>query len=246
MNSPFPREVTSIHQIELSSRCNLRCPYCPSRDIADGKYPNRPALDITEENFYATLKWVSYYVTKGTQGELNLAGIGESTMHPKFVQFVKDARGVLPSEKIILATNGLIHDEEMVKAIAHYRPEIHISLHRPEKAGPAISMYKKYGIAAGASIDSALAPNDWAGQVKWESSGQRFNCPWLSRGWLFVMADGNIGRCCLDASGQGKLGHVVDDAPGTLKTSPYELCKGCYQNVPVVGWNQKEGRMENV
>lgn len=241
----FTREVTALHQIELTSRCNLRCQYCPSKDIADGKYPNRPSVDITDENFYAALRWVDYYVRKGTQGELNLAGIGESTMHPKFVEYLKAARAVLPNQKIVLATNGLIHDEEMVKAIAPFKPEVYVSMHRPEKAGPALSMYKRYGIAFGGTIDPALSPNDWAGQVKWESSGDRFGCPWIGYGWLFVMADGALGRCCVDASGIGKLGHVMTDAPGSISTAPYELCKSCYQIVPIENWNQKEGKFNH-
>ena len=236
----FPKSITAVHQIEISSRCQLKCVYCPSKNITAGKYPDRPALDMTRAHFERALDWVKFFVRQRTQAELNIAGIGESTMHTDWVDFVKLAREALPDGKLIFATNGLIHDEEMVKAIAPYKPEVWVSLHRPEKAGPAVEMYKKYGILAGASADPSISANDWAGQVSWFNSGDRIQCQWLRQGKVFVLADGRISRCCLDASGNGVIGHV-DDPIGSVETSPWDLCRSCYQEIGIVGWNQKKG-----
>ena len=41
---------------------------------------------------------------------------------------------------------------------------------------------------------------------------------------------GRITRCCLDAGGKGVMGTVWDE-PGSLTTSPFELCGPCHQTV---------------
>ena len=239
--SVFPRDVVAVHQIEVSSRCSLKCVYCPSPSIVAGKYPNRKALDMPRATFERTLEWVRFYRRQGTQSELNLAGIGESVLHPEFAAFVRLAREAIgPEARLIFATNGIPCDEEMVKAIAPYKPEVWVSLHRPEKAGLAVEMYKKYGILAGASVDPSISANDWAGQVSWFNSGERIQCQWLRQGKVFVLADGRISTCCLDAQGIGGVGHV-DDPIGSVSVKPYELCKKCYQEIGVQGWDQRMG-----
>src|SRR3990167_3157408 len=103
----FPRYVKALHQIEISSRCSLKCVYCPSPDISKGLYQDRRAEDMNRETFIRALEWVTVFVRKGTQAELNLAGIGESFLHPEFADFVKLAReAVGPLVKLVMATNG--------------------------------------------------------------------------------------------------------------------------------------------
>lgn len=237
----FPRPITAIHQIEITSRCNLRCVYCPSPSIVAGKYPNRPAVDMKRYHFERALLWVEFYRRWGGQPELNLAGIGESTLHPEFVDFVRMARRVMGDEgHIVFATNGILCDEIMVKDLAKYKVRVWVSLHRPEKAARAVELYKKYGLLVGVSIDPSVNSNDWAGQVDWHRSGNEFPCPWLNEGRLFVLSDGRISRCCLDAQGVGILGHV-DDPIGSIETSPYSLCMKCYQTIDSPTWDQKRG-----
>lgn len=237
----FPRSVRALHQIEISSRCNLRCVYCPSPSIVAGKYPNRPALDMTTEIFERSLEWVKFYVRQRTQDELNLAGIGESTLHPEFSRFVRLAReAVGDSVKVIFATNGIIHDEELVRSIAPYNPHVVVSLHRPEKAALAVQMYRKYGLLKGVSADPSTGANDWAGQVNWISSGDTLRCQWLQDGKAMAMADGRITTCCLDAQGLGVVGHV-NDPLGSVQTKPYDLCRKCYQRIGSEHWDQLKG-----
>jgi len=67
LDIPMPRKIESLHQIELSSRCNLRCVYCPSPKL------QRPKVDMSEEHFLRALEWVDYLVKRGTQIEINMA-----------------------------------------------------------------------------------------------------------------------------------------------------------------------------
>jgi hypothetical protein len=221
----FP--ITALHQVELTSRCNLRCRYCPSPHLGRSK------IDMEEDVFVRALFWAQRFVRNGTQFELNLAGIGESTMHPRFVEWVLLAREQLgPHVNLTLATNGLLVTEEMAGAIAPAKPLIWVSLHRPEKAGPAIEVLKKYGLLSGVSADPALAATDWAGQVNWFVTAPKRKCPWVTGGRVFAMSDGRISPCCIDADGSGALGTVWDDLT-KINTHPYQLCRTCDQDVGV-------------
>jgi len=222
--------IASIHQIELTSRCNLRCRYC-----AHPKMP-RAKLDMTDVIFEKALDWASIFVRCGLQKELNLAGIGESTMHPRFVEMLAVARSHLGwGVDIVLATNGLLMTDELAQRIAVYRPRVWVSLHRPEKAGPAVEALKRAGVLAGVSSDPSLAATDWAGQVKWHTShAPGMHCSWVTSGRAFVMADGRVGTCCLDGKGEdGVMGTVFDDLR-SMRLAPYSLCKTCtYKIAPI-------------
>ena len=238
----WPRKVRSIHQVEVTSRCSLSCCYCPSPQIVKGKIPGRDARDMTREHYLRTLEWVAHYVKAGTQGELNLAGTGESTLHPDFIDFLRLARETMGDLPITFATNGVGATEEMVAKMAPYKPLVWVSLHRPEKAGPAIEIYKKHGILTGFSNDPALNGNDWAGQVKWYRSNPSYftGCRWMRDGELFVFSDGRITTCGFDASAFNTLGHI-DEEIGSVGLKPGPLCQRCHYVIGVKSWDQRKG-----
>lgn len=233
MTTDWP--LRSLHQIELTSHCNLRCVYCPSPVLG------REKLHMSMETFARALEWVKHFRAARTQGELNLAGIGESTMHPNFVECVKLAREALGWEnRVCFATNGLLMTRELAQAIAPYKPTVWVSMHRPEKAKGAIDALKEFGLLDAFSCDPAYAAVDWAGQVKWDFTAETFGapCPWKKAGWGFVLADGRISSCCFDADGSGVVGHV-NDSLGSVCGKPYRLCKTCHQDVEVEGFRDR-------
>ncbi len=210
--------IKAIHQVELTSRCNLKCAYCVSKDL------KRPKLDMDISTFRECLKWARLFI----QDEFNLAGIGESTLHPLFVDFVALARKELgPSVALTMATNGLLMTPELARAIAPFKPMVWVSLHRPEYAGKAVEALKSANILAGVSADPSIAAMDWAGQVDWHiSHGSQTKCSWLSTGRVMIMADGRVTTCCLDADGSGVIGHITDNIK-TLTIRPFSLCEKC-------------------
>lgn len=221
--------INSIHQIEITSNCNLRCRYCPHPHM------QREKMDMDEDIYGQALDWVSYFIGKGTQtDELNLAGIGESTLHPHFEYFVEMARFAVGSNcKLILATNGVNMSEYIAQVLKEHDVWTWVSLHRPEKAGPAVELLKKYGVLKGVSADPSVASIDWAGQVEWFVSAQTKDqpCPWLHDGRVVVLADGRVSTCCLDSTGVGIVGEVYSDLT-KAELKPYSLCNKCHLQVP--------------
>lgn len=219
------KPVTQIHQVEMTSRCNLKCRYC-----VHGIMP-RPKMDMTREVFERVLELVAHFEDAGRQHELNLAGIGESTMHPQFCEFIALARARLPRIDLTMATNGIGLTEEMAVALAAARVRVWVSLHRPEKAGIAVELLKKHGVLAGVSLDPSVAAVDWAGQIKWHVSANPIECMWQAKGLAIAWSDGRIGTCSFDGQGtDGVIGTVWDDFE-TLRTKPYSLCKNCHQTI---------------
>lgn len=203
-----------------------------------GTYPNRPALDMTRAVFERTLTWVARFARDGYRGELNLAGIGESTLHPEFFDFVRLAREAVGSQiPLVLATNGVIATPELAELFLREQVNVWVSLHRPEKAGPAVQLYRAAGVLRGVSNDPSIYANDWGGQVAWHNSpGNALPCEWLRQGRAMVLADGRVTTCCIDATGDGVVGHVNDETLGVV--APFKLCKTCHHVIGVEGVDQ--------
>ncbi len=227
----FP--IRDLHQIEITSRCNLRCVYC-----VHPKMP-RAKEDMADDVFRQALSWVRRFVEAGTQHSVNLAGIGESTLHPEFVRYVHlAAEAVEGRAHLVLATNGLLMTDDLAAAIADVPIRVFVSLHRPEKAGPAVEALRRAGIFAGTSTDPATAATDWAGQVKWHRSMvPDRKCMWVRGGAVFCMSDGRLSACSFDGTGDETIGTVWDDVE-RLETRPYRLCPGCDQQLDIDGWDQ--------
>lgn len=222
----FSRPVTEIHQIEITTRCNLRCRYCPHPKM------KRDKTDMTAEVFTRALDHVEYYYKQGTQKELSITGIGESTMHPKLIPFLEQARARLPTLDILFSTNGLpTFTEEIAAACQRLSVGINVSLHRPEVAGHTIELCKKYGIIRGVNAAIATNPFNWAGQVDWICSAPSSICAYLQRGWAVILQDGDVTTCCLDAEKKGIIGNIRDEL-GSFHVKPYSLCNTCHEKVP--------------
>jgi hypothetical protein len=212
--------VKQIHQVELTSNCNLACKYCAHKTMA------RPKMDMSEEVFRRVLELVKQ--TPG-QHELNLAGIGESTLHPRFEEFVSLAHRELPGVQLVLATNGIIASETLANTMRKNRVKVFVSLHRPERASKAIQFYRKSSTLAGVSADPSIAAVDWAGQIAWHVSAAPTECMWLREGYAIVWSDGRVGTCSFDGQGDdGTIGTVWQD-PAEWNHKPYKLCETCHQ-----------------
>lgn len=219
--------IRAIHQIEITSHCNLACRYCIHK-----KMP-RPKQHMDRPVFERALELAARCVRDYRQNELNLAGTGESTMHPDIIEWVGMARkAVGRSCRLVFATNGVSMTDEIAEGIAPYGPDVYVSMHRPEVAKHARDRLMKLGILAGVSSDPTEATVNWAGQVKgYEVTAAPTPCPWIPGGWVIVLSDGRLSTCCFDGDGSGVVGTVWDDID-TLSVQPYKLCETCHQTLP--------------
>ena len=89
------------------------------------------------------------------------------------------------------------------------KPVIDVTGHDAKLAARAIRILREACIPGNFSMDFITAPNNWANQVRWFSPDRtlpvyRNNpCPWLARGQVMIMSDGNITNCCIDGLAKG-------------------------------------------
>lgn len=222
------RPIEQIHEIELSSHCNLACVYCPNPVL------KRPKLNMAWEVYERSLEHVEFYCRRGTQQELALTGVGEALLHDRFAEAVLRAREAIgPSRMLTFSTNGILLTEKLLKEIEPADPIIFVSLHRPEAATPALELIKRVTkLRYGTNVAFVTSSLNWAGEVSWHVSHQKQECAYLRDGWAVIRADGTVGSCCWDAeSVSGRLGHV-DDELGSFETAPHAACKSCSLAIP--------------
>jgi len=195
----------------------------------------RPKEDMTYETFKSCLAMAQKFVQQGTQRELNLAGIGESTLHPQFADWVHEARAAVGYAcHIVLSTNGVGVTQEHVDALRDNQVSVYVSAHRPEKAALTINMLRQAGIFRNQSDGAWMASVDWAGQVDWPvTAGTKGTpCPWLHFGRVTAFSDGKLSTCCFDSDGSGVVGTIEDLIQGKeLFVEPYRLCGPCHHEI---------------
>jgi len=191
----------------------------------------RTKKDMTTEIFSKLLKHIEYYYQRGKQTEISMTGVGEGLMHPEIINMAYILRYNFPGMDIYLSTNGLLLTEEMAKCFSEVGLKLMISLHRPEIAGKAIEIARKFDILKYVNDQFVTSSTNWAGTVEWPATMERSECQYLNQGWGAVLADGSINTCCWDAEGQGIIGHVREE-PGTHRVKPISLCKDCSLDVP--------------
>ncbi len=223
--------ISTINSIEVSALCNLHCKYCP----ASIQHKHRPVGLMEMATFEKAVEWVSMFCDKGTQMELNLFGVGEPTLNPNLVDMVKHARRKLPFRQVIHTnTNGLLMTKELAIALKQAGlNHIDITGHDAFHTAKTIRIFREVGIEGQLSVDYMTNTNNWAGQVEWfEPQYNAGPCPWLGRGQCFILWNGDVTTCCIDAFGQGIVGNIFEDDLTRIDLKPFKLCEGCHHTLP--------------
>jgi sulfatase maturation enzyme AslB (radical SAM superfamily) len=224
-------KIKTINSVEISSVCDNACVYCPCKD--QGAYRDVGLMQI--ETFEKTIEWVSKFCKDKTQLELNLFGVGEPMLHPRVVQFVAYARQHLPFQHDIhLNTNGNTMTMELAQSLKDAGiTQIDVTGHDHRATANTVRIFRRLRIPHNVSHDFAIAPNNWAGQVDWFTPEYEAGpCPWICRGQVMVMSNGDVTTCCIDAFGKNILGNVFDDDLSELDVKYSKLCKSCHHTVP--------------
>jgi hypothetical protein len=219
-----------LHQIEVTTRCQLSCAYCLQPTLT------RPIQDMTRETWLAALDWLRFFVRHGTQGEVVLFGTGEPLLHPDLVQMATEARAVLgPARRMLVTTNGLLVTDALIAALQPINARVYVSLHQFAKATPAVHKLFRAGLLEGVSIDPVTGSNSWAGQVDWPNimpmGDARPPCPWQQAGWLFMSADGGLYPCCYANGDMPRQGEATD-VPHEFDVVTPPICGACWQRTP--------------
>lgn len=218
--------LREIHELELSSLCNLACVYCPHPVL------QREKGNIGWDTFERAMLHVEYYVKQKTQGELSLTGIGEAILHPRFGEALLRCREVIGWDRLlVMATNGLAIDDDIIALLAAAKVRVYVSLHRPEVATPAGFRLTAGGVRTltnHAFVDSSI---NWGGQVEWHASAPVHDCGYLTSAWGSIKQNGSVDACCVDAHDLHPIGNVWDEV-GSLRTHAIPLCAKCHLLVP--------------
>ena len=223
-------KITTINTIETSSVCNNKCGYCP----APIQHEKRPTGFMSIGTFKRALMWVAHFVQQGTQLEVNLHGVGEPLMNPNIIEMVEEARKVLPMKnKLHMTTNGkLLTFDRAVKLRDAGITSIDITAHDNLVVKEAVGILRKVGIDGTVSLDFAITPNNWGGQVQWVNEVEyTLNCVWQHRGQVMIMWDGRVTPCCMDAFAQGVFTSIYDDIT-EAEIEPFNLCRTCHHDLP--------------
>jgi hypothetical protein len=241
---PDSRPAPRIVALELTNRCNIRCPHCPQ-----GKLHPAPPEGFMEE---ATL----LQCLPHCQGYTELNWRGESLLHPRVVEFVglvKARRGDLD---LGVHTNGVALTEDLFHALAQAGLNwLHLSLHT-ETSCRRFQEVQRWNAALPkplyiyADTDTTqedlqarslgLAPDEyhrdnmanWAGfltgnrVIHADPLARASACPFLRENLVLVAWDGTVNACCWDFELRHKLGRVEDLALIRHRAS-YKLCERC-------------------
>lgn len=102
--------------IEVTSRCQLSCEYCP-RSIS------KPAVDMNVKNFNNFKGYLA------NAKDINLVGLGEPTLYANLVSVLEEIRIVNPWTSIVIVTNAQVSfDDTFIKKLAELRISLVISM----------------------------------------------------------------------------------------------------------------------
>lgn len=230
------QKIGCIKNLEVSSICNLSCPYCPCA----GQGEHRRVGLMEWSTFEQTLKLLELFVKNGTQQELNLFGVGEPLLHPRYVEMVKRCRAIMPRYLCLRTnTNGILAEEKLIRDILNAGIDaIDVTDHNAKITMITGQLFRHLSldypkVRFGYSRDAVVNPNNWGELVDWTTEPIRSGavCPWLKFGQIMVTSMGEIVRCCQDAHARGILGTVWGD-PYEMIHTPYIQCNTCHEDIP--------------
>lgn len=220
--------IRQISQVELTSRCNLRCKYCPHPSM------RREKADMPEAVFARVLYWLREF----RQASVHLHHFGESTLHPRFLEYVDRISDVVPDVR--LSSNGVGVTPELVRGMKRAGlTRLSLSVHRPEVVRIVAGWCDDLGMAWDYAAGAIIGTHNWAGQVEGRNTVS-YPCHFLEDDKCVVLADGRLVACCIDAEGESARGSVFDDLR-EIAFAPFRLCASCHHVVPEAkfpGWRR--------
>jgi len=229
-----------IHKIEISSLCNLKCPYCPnSKGLVYGHG------NMSQNTFDRVCYWAQILNSTGqpdNEGFVWLHGIGEPLLNPNILEFVQQLSKLV---KVGFSTNGILLTSKLIQDLNDAGLSyLTISHHDTKITERALRMLNETKSLHAFTVDIQEKFNDdWAGQIDEDDVPGKektsFGCSHIEKGGVNILWNGNIVTCCVDAQSYPILGSVHDDEIRNIDLDIISLCKNCRNGKSVV---QKELR----
>ncbi len=109
--------------LEISAKCNLKCPMCFLQ--TDDFNKNRNRQSFMEEKLF---KKVVDEMSDNNIPALRIFFRGEPTLHPKFLEFIKYAKEEKNIKEISMTTNGALLTNDLIEKMIPYLDWITISI----------------------------------------------------------------------------------------------------------------------
>jgi len=132
---------TNLIQVRPITGCNLNCIFC---SVDEGHTQTRQT-DYIVDTDYLVEEFTKLAELKGNDVEAHIDGQGEPFLYPYMVELLEKLRKV-PQVKVISAqSNGMMLDEEKIKAMAGLLDRINLSLSSmDDRTGQILAGTKKY------------------------------------------------------------------------------------------------------
>tara|TARA_R110001606_G_scaffold16810_1_gene66622 strand:+ start:80 stop:823 length:744 start_codon:yes stop_codon:yes gene_type:complete len=237
-----------FYQIELTSRCDATCSYCPHGTMS------RKKKDITPDIFEQAIKlldrenlWTNFGMPI-----VELHSFGEGLLMKEKLFYYLDR---MKEEEIpwSLSSNGILlsQNPQMDKKLLSYDGVLEISI---ENTNRLVSLDEKVNrinsfLKLHEEVNSKLIiylivfdhdfdfsriygsnyRRSYYGKHTWgENDEGGSNCDFLTKDYFIVQSNGNIASCCFDATGETSYGDVFN--PIYTTNESWRKCKSCKGN----------------
>ncbi len=148
---------TNLIQVRPVSGCNLNCIFC---SVDEGHTQTR-RTDFIVDTDYLVDEFAKLAALKGNGVEAHIDGQGEPFIYPYMVELLQKLRKV-PKVKIISAqSNGMVLDEEKIKAMAGLIDRINLSISSLDQhTAQILAGTKKYDVEHVKNVAVKLLEND--------------------------------------------------------------------------------------
>ena len=213
-----------IYQIEITSRCSLKCEYCPQPTM------RRAKQDMPLRMFERALDYpFSFDVVIGHH-------FGEPLLHPEIVAMCRAcfARGLAFGFSTNL--NVPRHMEKIALLVENGLAWLKISFHNDiarRRAAEVTSAFPDLPVI----VETLESKHSWADQValpyrsNFNCQPGVIDCEFHHFNQCVVSAQGRLLACCLDAEGHSDFGSLFDFTPEAFASARnkvlFDLCRHC-------------------
>ena len=223
-------ELWSSVEIEICTKCNRRCSFCPVSKIDRGEHYMSERLFKKIINYLSMIKFeTSWHLS--FNGRIGFHLFGEPTLHPKLIQFINYTRERNPLASLELTTNGKLLTVPLMKALSDVGVNLfEISEYTDKLNKNVIEFIKKYPRLSH-KVQYRFVPNEGmqfvnrGGLIKKEDLPKGYDffhtdrCQ-IPKKCLRINCKGDVVLCCNEYEGKYTFGNINTEDPLSIWSKP--------------------------